>query len=454
VNLLNKEEKLKGLITDIRNKIFEDIEIGHKTIMALIKGCFDARLNDEGMKADKVRARMDAFRNKMNNINPVMKIYKKHESKMLKEKKRFRGIILLLETFLVEITYLREQAQEGLWLVKNPGVTLDGEGDSLSELLDSMVHKVDVFDESVELFENFYESDLGQDTEAYLKENLLKFFKKKEIKKMIRLVKRENLDKLEHKYLEETDLVQVTPEDFKEKFEDEEEEENFTSMVPMAAFVPAPVVIPETPEVSVNIPLVTPAPLPEPVLMVEQKVVPVEIEPPVAPGEEVAVIPDQKESHLANFFRKIFDKGFNDEDVSSYILIKGNEFKEEGRSTDSLSGVYLDMIKEHPDWKISPKKFLKLVKELTKTGIVSKLEKLPTGYYMIHFHPVELTKDPSLIIALARKNNGVLGKDDIISGLQWSEYRVDASLDFLILRKIARTDTSYVQGTRYYFMID
>jgi len=92
---------------------------------------------------------------------------------------------------------------------------------------------------------------------------------------------------------------------------------------------------------------------------------------------------------------------------------------------------------------------------MQKEGSLSEIQKLPTGYYMVVFHPLELTLDPITILKYARTaTTGELTKEDLLIHLGWPEYRVDKALTFLVDRKLARIDKSLLRGKRFYFITE
>ncbi|WP_371805146.1 hypothetical protein [Candidatus Lokiarchaeum ossiferum] len=138
--------------------------------------------------------------------------------------------------------------------------------------------------------------------------------------------------------------------------------------------------------------------------------------------------------------------------IRTYVLMKGAELKEVAEVQLPMAALYTEISQDYPDWNLSMKKFVKIVKKMVKSGLISEVQKLPTGYYMVLFHPLELTEDPSRLLKFAQ-TTGVLTKEEIMTKLGWTEFRVKEALDFLVERKMAKIDKSFRLGTRFYFMV-
>jgi len=134
----------------------------------------------------------------------------------------------------------------------------------------------------------------------------------------------------------------------------------------------------------------------------------------------------------------------SDQEIHAFILDQGTE------PIRPLAKLYEIVTREHPEWKVDSKRLLKCAKDMEKEGILSKVEQLETGFYMIHFLPIEVIDDPQKVLALAQQR-GVLVKTDLMELLQWNEHRAANALDFLEKKGIAKVDKSYLKGKRYYF---
>jgi hypothetical protein len=135
------------------------------------------------------------------------------------------------------------------------------------------------------------------------------------------------------------------------------------------------------------------------------------------------------------------------------ILRMGAELEETAETQRPLVSLWNDVLTEFPDCGFTQKKFLKLLKKMQKEGSLSEIQKLPTGYYMVFFHPLEITLDPITILKYARTaTDGELTKEELLTHLGWPEFRVEKALTFLVDRNLARLDTSYLRGKRFYFI--
>ena len=133
----------------------------------------------------------------------------------------------------------------------------------------------------------------------------------------------------------------------------------------------------------------------------------------------------------------------------------GAELEDTAETQRPLVALWNDVLTAFPDCGFTQKKFLKLLKKMQKGGLLSELQKLPTGYYMVLFHPLEMTQDPITILKYARTvSNGELTKEELLIHLGWPEFRVEKALTFLVDRNLARLDTSFLRGKRYYFITE
>ncbi len=134
-----------------------------------------------------------------------------------------------------------------------------------------------------------------------------------------------------------------------------------------------------------------------------------------------------------------------DADIQAFILAQGD--KEPMRPLAKIAEI---MVKEHPDWRVDAKRVEKVAKEVDKRGLISKLEKMETGFYMVHFLPPDVMDDPLKVMDIA-ETRGVLSKADIMAALGWPEVRAASALEFLEKKGIAKRDKSYLAGVKYYF---
>ncbi|NMC06714.1 MAG: hypothetical protein GYA24_15960 [Candidatus Lokiarchaeota archaeon] len=137
----------------------------------------------------------------------------------------------------------------------------------------------------------------------------------------------------------------------------------------------------------------------------------------------------------------------SDADIQAFILDQGS--KEPMRPLAKIAEI---MAKEHPDWRVDAKRMERVAKEMDKRGLISTLERMDTGFYMVHFLPPDVMDDPLKVLALA-ETRGVLSKSDIMAALSWPEARASNALDFLEKKGLAKRDKSYIAGVKYYFPV-
>ncbi|MHA1370878.1 MAG: hypothetical protein ACTSRA_14345, partial [Promethearchaeota archaeon] len=202
-------KKMKDFIDHIRQDLIDNIETLRDKLMQVIKASLASNRRQDAMIADKLRTKLDRFRETFNYTNPVLKIYRKEETRMLKEKQRLKGVVILLELFLIEISYLRSLAEEALWVASNNNIVKESE---LTNILNKIGTKIEIYEKSIERYEDYLQTSVGQESLKVLKDQFMEFFTEDELDEVVRLVKREKLDKLEMKYLDPDDMVQIVPE--------------------------------------------------------------------------------------------------------------------------------------------------------------------------------------------------------------------------------------------------
>ncbi|MHA1697834.1 MAG: hypothetical protein ACTSWN_03225 [Promethearchaeota archaeon] len=504
-------KKMKDFIDHIRQDLIDNIETLRDKLMQVIKASLASNRRQDAMIADKLRTKLDRFRETFNYTNPVLKIYRKEETRMLKEKQRLKGVVILLELFLIEISYLRSLAEEALWVASNNNIVKESE---LTNILNKIGTKIEIYEKSIERYEDYLQTSVGQESLKVLKDQFMEFFTEDELDEVVRLVKREKLDKLEMKYLDPDDMVQIVPESelllgldaalLQEPEEEplaEEEKDEFyedDEFLVCPGPIPRPSVAVEKaeglassgssveakPEKETYIevqpvsleeaiaeslskgeePKEEPAQLLFPTVMppevaedstttsVEEEAAVTPETPPQQPVEQAQQPEAVVETNIENFLKKTTGKSGCDDDIRTFIITKSKEIKERASShIVPMAKLYEDLMAEHPNWRVKPKKFLRLMRELVKNGIISRLEKLDTGFFMVHFLPPEATQDPAAILELA-KHHGFLTLEDVMKELEWPEYRAKAALDFLEQKGLAKTDVSFLDGKRYFFL--
>ncbi|MHA1585043.1 MAG: hypothetical protein ACTSWL_07290 [Promethearchaeota archaeon] len=133
-----------------------------------------------------------------------------------------------------------------------------------------------------------------------------------------------------------------------------------------------------------------------------------------------------------------------------YLLEKGKENTEIGKDQIPFAELMQSLSQDYPDWNVSSKKCLKWTKKMAKDGLISEIEKLPTGFNILHFQPLEITMDPTDVLRFGAEE-GELTKEAIMLHFGWDEFRTTNALGFLEDRKLMKKTHSYKEGTKYFF---
>ncbi len=426
--------KLENFIKDIRSSFLQQVDQTNASLILVVKECFSKQLSNEAMKADKIRSKLDLFRNKFSLNNPLLQILNNDEKKQFNKKGFYKQILLMLEIFLIECSSFNENVNEILWSLKENTSNLQ-----LTQIIDILTKKMGILEESMDFYDHFLQDDHGKSSDEYLKEQFTQFFDEKDMEDLSTLIDRSNLNEIESKNLAHSDLIpnstmvlDTLPEDDPNFFLTDNID-NFIK-IENEAFEPQNVTKSDS------------------TIQQIENMHPTALSPPTSikptENEKDKVI---NESFLAHFFRENFNRSIYDERIKAFLLFRGEELKRDNIAQDSLVGLYKDMLKTHPEWKITPKRFLKIVKSLVKMGLIAHVDKLETGFYMVQFQPIEMTEDPSLILQYAR-TTGVLTKEEIMAYMKWTAYRTETSLNFLVKSGLAKIDRSYLQGKRFYFV--
>lgn len=449
------QRNLKLFIDKARGDLVQDIDEIKNILVQAIKIAIKANMRPESLDVDKARAKLDSFHDTLKQTDPLLNVYRKVEKKVLSEKKKFKSTVLFIELLLIEFKYLKIRATDLLWTARNLG----SKGrEEFKNITDDIHNKILVYERTIGLYEGFIITSLGREKLKDLKKQMLEFFDKKELSEVVRLVKHLNFRKLERLYLANEDLIipGIDPDgmtNFDECVANEQLEPPKSSK---ADFIDQ-----EAEGLLLNLNERESLPQ-EPEPLKKRKVLSSKLDAKAAslpaPAEEEAddtstddITGSPNISHLEAFIRMVTGRSVYDDEIRSFIIEKGQQIKESGKNSAPLARIYEEIMQLHPDWKITPKQFLHTAKDLEKYGIISKLERLSTGYYMVQFLPVELTNDPASVLELS-KEHPCITKTEIMDALEWPEHRTDEALKFLQDKGFMKTDTSFMEGTRYFFV--
>ena len=124
--------------------------------------------------------------------------------------------------------------------------------------------------------------------------------------------------------------------------------------------------------------------------------------------------------------------------------------KETSGGIISLAEIVLLVNKETPGVTISPDDINKALKRLEKADLVNIFELKSSDVKIIEFIPVGLSSDQNEVLELA-SINGWTTLEEVMMEKGWPKERSERVLKAFKDGGIARIDSSYARGTRYYF---
>ncbi|WP_287586966.1 EAP30/Vps36 family vacuolar-sorting protein [Candidatus Borrarchaeum sp.] len=124
--------------------------------------------------------------------------------------------------------------------------------------------------------------------------------------------------------------------------------------------------------------------------------------------------------------------------------------KETSGGIISLAEIVLLVNKETPGVTISPDDINKALKRLEKADLVNIFELKSSDVKIVEFIPVGLSSDQNEVLELA-SINGWTTLEEVMMEKGWSKERSERVLKAFKDGGIARIDSSYARGTRYYF---
>ncbi|MHA1522014.1 MAG: hypothetical protein ACTSRK_17705 [Promethearchaeota archaeon] len=164
----------------------------------------------------------------------------------------------------------------------------------------------------------------------------------------------------------------------------------------------------------------------------------------------------KRKEELKTEFQKMYasltgrNSGNSTRMVQSFILENYAKIDESSITQIPLVALMHDFLQSFPDAKISEKEFQKIIKKMDKFGMISNLEKLPTGFYMVHLHPPELTKDPVLVLNFAI-GKSEFTRQELLTGLEWTEHRLSTALKFLQDKNLVKHTKNFRTGEKFFF---
>ncbi len=153
-------------------------------------------------------------------------------------------------------------------------------------------------------------------------------------------------------------------------------------------------------------------------------------------------------SKTPDMVSRLFKKGPYYEGLRRDIISLIDTSKESGGIL-ALSEVIMILSKK--GWKISPDEIIKTIEDLSKQGLIGGISVLDNGIKVVHFVPVEMTKDPQTVMSVAAKHKGKITLETVILELGWTEERAERALESLVNAGIAKVQKTYSRSYIYWF---
>ena len=160
------------------------------------------------------------------------------------------------------------------------------------------------------------------------------------------------------------------------------------------------------------------------------------------PTEEFKIKPSAAE--------KITGKGTFYNQLGVQILNMAKKRVLETGGIMTLAEVVLMVNEGRPKNIVSALDVVRALNILEKAGVIQGIKKLDSGIKIVEFIPVELTPDQNIILNLASKK-GYITMEELIMQTNWPQDRIERVLQSLIDKNIAKVDSSYATGKKYYF---
>lgn len=116
----------------------------------------------------------------------------------------------------------------------------------------------------------------------------------------------------------------------------------------------------------------------------------------------------------------------------------------------SVAEIVLLVNKENPGVTVNPDDINHAIKRLEKVDLVKVINLKSSKVKLVEFVPVTLTNDQNEVLELA-STKGWTTLEEIMMEKGWPKERSERVLKAFKDGGIARLDSSYARGTRYYF---
>jgi hypothetical protein len=157
-----------------------------------------------------------------------------------------------------------------------------------------------------------------------------------------------------------------------------------------------------------------------------------------------------REKITPTIIEKLTGKGKFYNTLAVEILeVVGKKAKESGGIL-TLAEVALTVNKEQTDSFIQLGDIIKAIEVLQDAGLIPGTKTLQSGVRIVEFLSVEVSEDSNTVLDLAAPK-GWVTFEEVMLKANWSSDRAGRALDNLEKLGVARVDSSYAKGKRWYF---
>ncbi|UJG42229.1 MAG: EAP30/Vps36 family vacuolar-sorting protein [Candidatus Heimdallarchaeum endolithica] len=146
---------------------------------------------------------------------------------------------------------------------------------------------------------------------------------------------------------------------------------------------------------------------------------------------------------------RLTGKGFYDV-LANEIMDLGQKLIEENGGIMSVGELFTQLNKARPGKLVTIDDLYRSLDKLINSKLIPPFKVLESGVKLVEFAPVEFSPDHDVILNMASRT-GFVTKEDLLLRTGWAEERINRCLSFFEESGIARVDSSYAEGTKYYF---
>lgn len=145
-----------------------------------------------------------------------------------------------------------------------------------------------------------------------------------------------------------------------------------------------------------------------------------------------------------------FNKQAFYDQLSNEILELGKRLVTKTGGMIAVAELVLTLNKERPGKLVSANDVVKSLEQLSKSGLIQSLRKLPSGVLIAEFIAIELSDDQQTVLDFAA-SKGFVTSEKFMTSSSWAPERVNRVLGEMVDNGLAIKDESIQEGTKYWF---